>query len=894
MTLSRGSNISVTVDYGDGTIEQNKLPDSIYYELGEDPNGATETTGDGIIAFVGYPVKENGTLFNIEMTFARLGSFRVMILRKPALQSSIIDQSNQVPRRTRCSDAEMFDLDNQSCCTSGIGCQSSQVTQNLTGYTYQHIIYDYQSFQYVSIPTFKSIDVSVNVIKGDIIVLQPYGSSGGQLAKLNKNSSAITALTFSTDNNIEVGNTFESRVEPVATRDIFAFRAIYSSGISHEIKHLYNRDSSFSMNFALQSSGRTLTVFSKPIIVQEKLHSVNISIPRRGLVNGTSLFNIEAFGTDLTMTVSFGDGFTQMFSNVQPIEHQYPKKDVFNVDIQIYNKVSWYWMQCQYETIMPVILDIHRCREGFVYQPLVPVKTILYGGDFANISTKFSDGGEEHFVSNISMINFPVENEINHSFPNPDAYDVTAFAINGLSNTTVKCTIYVEIPIQGLDMSNISSSINVAHNISLPLTAQGGSNLTYKGILNDKPAEITCVNSNCSQAGVLILAGSYPTGKNTLTACVYNHVTLGLCRTAYFTAYQIVSGTLLLLRHAYLVDQTVDVSVAFQNGSDVSCFLELQGYQAMQQKCKAGFVMTKSVTCATSGVFKVLANCSNMFSFEYRESNFSCIYPVRQTVLTSNSPQSILTGTINFTLSHIAPVPSSAACHVDFGDSVKMVFEDCFLPLNFSHKYSAEGDYLVNASVYNKLTSKWSSTFVKIEEPIEVIILEIERSPCDQMYGKPGGGPLNNMFPVECPMIFKIAHMDGTRPNVEWNFGDNQIQLMNSSVRTQTHTCAQEGLYNFTVKAFNQISSLSSHLVYECRPSIKCTIYEDSPFLTYEPANITLHIENADYLTAVLIDFGDGEFQVVGASARKNDFPGFPFKVIEPIIVYKNQRRITA
>lgn len=199
-------------------------------------------------------------------------------------------------------------------------------------------------------------------------------------------------------------------------------------------------------------------------------------------------------------------------------------------------------------------------------------------------------------------------------------------------------------------------------------------------------------------------------------------------------------------------------------------------------------------------------------------------------------------------------------------------------------RYLAEGDYLVNVSVYNKLTSNWTSTLVKIQEPVEVIILEIERSPCDPMYGKPGGGPLKNMFPFECPMIFKIIRMDGTRPNVEWDFGDNQIQILNHSVRTQTHKCAQEGLYNFTVKAFNKISSLSSHLVYECRPSIKCTIYEDSPFLTYEPANVTLHIENTDFLTATLIDFGDGGFQVVGASARKNDFPGLPYKVIEPMI----------
>lgn len=190
----------------------------------------------------------------------------------------------------------------------------------------------------------------------------------------------------------------------------------------------------------------------------------------------------------------------------------------------------------------------------------------------------------------------------------------------------------------------------------------------------------------------------------------------------------------------------------------------------------------------------------------------------------------------------------------------------------------------MNASVYNKLTSNWSLTLAKIEEPVEVIILEIERSTCDPMYGKPAGGPLKNMFPVECPMIFKIVRMDGTRPNVEWNFGDNQIQIMNHSIHTQIHTCAQEGLYNFTIKAFNKISSLSSHLVYECRPSIKCTLYEDSPFLTYENANITLHIENTDFLTAALIDFGDGEFQVVGASARKNDFPGLPYKVMEPMI----------
>lgn len=608
----------------------------------------------------------------------------------------MVDQSNQDPRRTQCSNAEMFDFDNQSCCTSGIGCQPSKVTQDLTGYKFQYIQYIHPSYWSTisQMTRFKSFDLEV--FEGDIIVVQPRHHntqsnyySAGRLAKLNKTRSTITALLFSTLSNIKEGSTFQSSAVPVATKDLYAFRAIVVSKTSHEMKHSYTKVGSFVIDIKLQSPGMALMpVLRKSIVVQEKVHSVNISIPNRGLVNRISLFNIEAFGTDLMMVVSFGDGVTRTWPNIQPIQHEYTKKGVYNVTIQIYNKVSWYWVECQYETIMPVKdLWIGRCRQGFVYQPLVLIKSILNGGDYVNISTKFSNGGEEHFVSNISVISDPFIKRINHSFPHPGAYNVTAFATNGLSNETVECTLYVEIPIQGLNMSNISSSINAAHNISLSLAAQAGSNFTYNGTLNGKPIDnIRCANNNCSQTEVLLLAETYPIGKNTLTVCVHNHVTLALCRTANFNALHMVTGTSLLVQNAYLVNQGIDVSVVFQNGSDVTCFLDIQGLQGMLQEIKAGFVMTNSVTCATSGFFKVLANCSNALNFEYRESNFSCLYPVRQTVLTSDSPQSVVKGTVNFTLSHIGPVPSNATCHVNFGDSVKTVFEDCVLPMNFSHK----------------------------------------------------------------------------------------------------------------------------------------------------------------------------------------------------------------
>lgn len=614
-------------------------------------------------------------------------SYRIpfQVLRKPAQSSTTMaDQSNQDPRRTQCSNEQMFDLESQSCCSPGLGCQSSQVTHDLTGYAFYYKT-DITNTGQMTI--FHSL--YIHVVEGDIIAVQPHYHSGGRLAKLNKTRSTTTALMFNLSGTISSSSTFQSIGVPVATRDLFAFRAIVVSTTNYEMKHSFTKVGTFVMNIKLQSPMRALmhVLSSKSVHVQEKVHSVNVSIPKLGLVNRVSVFNIEALGTDLAIQVSFGDGVTQTFSSGQPIQHQYSLKGVFNVSVRIYNKVSLYWVDCQYETIMPVEnVTIAECFGGIVYKPFLPITTVLPGGDFVNISTTFHNGGEEYFFPNVSIISGPVNKTINHSFPHPDAYAVTAFATNGLSNSTILCILFVEIPIQGLNMSNISSFINVEHNISLALAAQGGSNVTYKGMLNGKPINITCDNHDCSQAGVLLITGTYPIGTHNLRVCVRNHVTLMLCRTAIFTAIQLVSGTSLLVQNAYLVNEVARASVVFHNGSHASCFLEIQGHQGMQQQCQAGLAMTKSITCATPGFFKVLANCSNALSFEYKESNFTCMHPVRQIVLTSDSPQSTLDGTVNFTLSHVAPVPSNATCNVSFGNGFKTVFEDCFLPLNFSHK----------------------------------------------------------------------------------------------------------------------------------------------------------------------------------------------------------------
>lgn len=171
---------------------------------------------------------------------------------------------------------------------------------------------------------------------------------------------------------------------------------------------------------------------------------------------------------------------------------------------------------------------------------------------------------------------------------------------------------------------------------------------------------------------------------------------------------------------------------------------------------------------------------------------------------------------------------------------------------------------------------------VRIQKPIEVIVLKGERSSCDPMYGQPGGGPLENMFPLECPFHLKIVRLDGSRPNLMWKLGDDAEIITNSSVMEMQHTCKTEGQYNFTLTAYNDVSSLSSFMVFECKPSVRCAVHEDSPYLTKEHVNITVEVNNHDLLTAVELHFGDGKSLVLGTAERKNDFPGKNYKVLEP------------
>jgi len=205
-----------------------------------------------------------------------------------------------------------------------------------------------------------------------------------------------------------------------------------------------------------------------------------------------------------------------------------------------------------------------------------------------------------------------------------------------------------------------------------------------------------------------------------------------------------------------------------------------------------------------------------------------------------------------------------------------------FNAINFICRYKTEGDFLVTVSAVNLLSNQSTTTTVRIQKPIEVIILKGERSTCDPMYGQPGGGPLQNMFPIECPFYLKIVRMDGSRPNLLWTLGDGNEIKTNSSVLSMEQTCKKQGRYNFTLKAYNDVSSLESWMIYECHPSVKCMVHEDSPYLTKRPVNITVEVTNHDFLTAAEVHFGDGNAIVIGTAERENNFPGKVYRVMEP------------
>lgn len=612
--------------------------------------------------------------------------------------------------KIQCASPDVFSLHTGTCASS-----SSQPNIDLTGYVFKHdiIISQHLPIGYHYVPI-RHTYFHFNVQKGDIIVVEQT-SGTGTIAKINETSDNDTALIYPSIKGAIIDDPFPYSKKMASTKQKFALRFVLSERRIHDLVHSYNKTGSFGVKAKFPG---TNTAKWDPIPVTinvlEKIQSVNITAKKKVLVGIPTLIVIQAKGTRWYGYIN-SKGFHY---GIPSVPYTFTESKVYKMTVFLLNVVSTWAGTFQTEAIRPVVVsEVNLCWKGMVFNSSASFQTTFTSGDTMNISITLDD--DILFKNDSISTNYPAPLNLIKKliFTTLGAHNVSVFADNELSNVSIQCSFYVEIPIEGLSIYE-PKPIAVSSNNDTILTfgVDKGTNITYEVKMNDhsfvfngsnsndrslvfnvsnsnnQSVLFNCSNINCTKVTITMKARTFPGGNYTFMVCASNRVTPKTCQYHNITILDPVEGMRLGRCIPTCINAMGDsfrVLLIFGKGTDVVCDWWSSDYpfKRVEPVTPVTFRHFK-LKCEKPVMMYMTANCSNPLGFVVKHSNFSCLYPVKELVLTSDSPQVVSRGTINFTLTSTPPVhpPTNTSCFFDYGDLQTEFLENCVLPMNFTHK----------------------------------------------------------------------------------------------------------------------------------------------------------------------------------------------------------------
>lgn len=530
------------------------------------------------------------------------------------------------------------------------------------------------------------------VQKGDIIVMDQ-SELTGIVATLNESSDSISIHPSITKALIDEPFVFNTSMPN--TKHKLAVRFLLSIQRTRQVTYIYSKPGEYEVKGSMVGNNATNRELEVKVKAIERINNVNVTIPVSNSLGRPTVVEVQSFGAPWKGVIHFDSEKTLDFTDDQPVpSYTLLNRQVYNVTVLLKNEVGTWSGYFQIETVRPVIIqEVNYCWKGIVHDTTVLIEALFSSGDNMNVSMTL-DGSIIKEQQGI-MTEFPKPYSLNRnvSFPTLGAFNLTVFGANALSNATVACLVFVEIPIKGFNFTGIKPTVmRTDYALTFTFGFQEGSNATYSLELNgNKNITFNCSNTQCSDAFVTFLNRTLEAGDHTLEVCVHNKVTPKSCVSHEFEAVDPIThmrSSRCKPKCINAVEDSFKVFLSIKKGTRVSCDWWIEDYGLQRIAIKPGIIHIRTLKCKNAAVSQIIANCTNSLGSVVQYSNLTCMYAVKDLVLTSDSPQVVKNGIINFTLS-MPPSnqpPTNATCLMEFGDEKTYFIEKCVLPMNFSHK----------------------------------------------------------------------------------------------------------------------------------------------------------------------------------------------------------------
>ncbi|XP_031568814.1 polycystin-1-like [Actinia tenebrosa] len=577
-------------------------------------------------------------------------------------------------------------------------------------------------------------------------------------------------------------------------------------------------------------------------------------------------------GTNPIALIDFGDGTSNLTRTLRSFK-SYPTWGFFTSNVTVYNNVSSmnYSLVIQvHKPVFPINITHITTKDTNFSNPNPFMMNISSGNDFI-CDWDFGDGVVKRRASNFSTLGRLVY----HNYNLDKCFNGKANCSNRLYNHERVFTACVYHPITNLTFLVPSAypSSNIDMNISFQavLGTSVSYNITWKHLLGSQINIPATVSADTKSGSASIPQGNFPgIGIYIAELSAINQVTPKVVVTKTVNVEIPILNLCAQASHVYVqVGLPVHFYASVDAGSNVTMTWNFQDgfnqtdlYRGDTLRITGNNV---SHSFAHHGIYKVLGTATNPLGSHSAVAVVYVQYPVKNLVVSTNSPQIIPLGETWFTLTVATGdhPPTNATIDVDY--ELNGVDRDIVFGMNntsnFSKTITVPGIYFVNLTVSNKVSSQQLNTTFDVQREVKDFVVTPAHTDGDLGFGAPGRGPANNVFPREYPIRFNASTSDGSNVTFFVSYGDgatNVTQFYNTS-----HFYPTKGTFIVTVIANNSVSQMKYNTTIVLMDSnVNLTFDNDSPTMYTDWTAITILLDKIGDNACCLVDLTNNTYRI--------------------------------
>ncbi|XP_041085447.1 polycystin-1 isoform X3 [Polyodon spathula] len=496
----------------------------------------------------------------------------------------------------------------------------------------------------------------------------------------------------------------------------------------------------------------------------------------------------------------------------------------FNIIVTAENEISS--MQASiFIFVLKEIEGLHIVAEDLVDGCCFATNRVLH------MQAAIRDGTNMSYIWTVLKAQDPILNFsgklLDVNFPEPGFYDVILKATNLLGTSSVNRTIEFLDPIGNIFMTAVPNPVAVNHSTNISLLVSSGTDLKYIWSTEDhftSPTEESWITHQFSTPGlkqVGVMITNKVSSKNVATLISVQEPISGVNFFAQDLPdqYYIASGS------------TVSLQGEFQRGTNVTWTWHLPNSTATEQQITLLF--------AVSGIYTISLNASNDISWALASRNITVQDKIGGLELKASKNIASLRENVLFMIGISSGTSVSFLLSIS-GDSSVFVVN-----LNYTHQFTKVGDFVVNLTAQNQVSTERTSIIVTVMEPVSRLRIV---NCCEEA------------IPTGVSKMFNAETLTGSPVTYLWTFDLHCGSKKTIIGKQVSYTPPQAGQLTIYLSAFNALGSQNITRVIQAQNKLLLATLEAKPAETLVNKPVTMQALVSPHPTSVnyVWSFGDG------------------------------------